>query len=122
MSLPAHVGVYGGGRMGAGIAHVFLNAGSAVTLIEVTDADVTMAKDRVRRSLANAEQRHALNASQCRGRREVDRNHNPGESRRVLTCHRGGYRSGSSEAVCPGSSAEECAGRRVGYEHELSLD
>ena len=31
---PAHVGVLGGGRMGAGIAHAFLLAGSHVTVVE----------------------------------------------------------------------------------------
>ncbi len=35
---PAHVGVLGGGRMGAGIAHAFLLAGSRVTVVE-RDAD-----------------------------------------------------------------------------------
>ena len=33
-STPARVGVLGGGRMGAGIAHAFLLAGSRVTVIE----------------------------------------------------------------------------------------
>ena len=32
--LPSHVGVIGGGRMGVGIAHAFLLAGSSVTLLE----------------------------------------------------------------------------------------
>lgn len=32
--LPAHVGVLGGGRMGAGIAHAFLVSGSEVTVVE----------------------------------------------------------------------------------------
>ena len=34
MTLPTHVGVYGGGRMGAGIAHAFLVSGAYVTIIE----------------------------------------------------------------------------------------
>ncbi len=36
--VPRHVGVLGGGRMGAGIAHAFLLAGSRVTVVE-RDAD-----------------------------------------------------------------------------------
>ncbi|WP_091034598.1 3-hydroxyacyl-CoA dehydrogenase family protein [Microbacterium oxydans] len=39
---PAHVGVLGGGRMGAGIAHAFLLAGSRVTVVE-RDADAAAA-------------------------------------------------------------------------------
>ena len=34
-AVPATVGVLGGGRMGAGIAHAFLIAGSRVTVVEV---------------------------------------------------------------------------------------
>lgn len=33
-SLPGRVGVIGGGRMGAGIAHAFLMAGAEVTIVE----------------------------------------------------------------------------------------
>jgi 3-hydroxybutyryl-CoA dehydrogenase len=40
--LPAHVGIIGGGRMGAGIAHAFLLAGSRVTIVE-RDADAAAA-------------------------------------------------------------------------------
>jgi len=32
--LPAVVGVYGGGRMGAGIAHAFLVSGAQVVVVE----------------------------------------------------------------------------------------
>lgn len=39
---PEHVGVLGGGRMGAGIAHAFLLAGSRVTVVE-RDADAAQA-------------------------------------------------------------------------------
>ena len=39
---PGHVGVLGGGRMGAGIAHAFLLAGSRVTVVE-RDADAAQA-------------------------------------------------------------------------------
>lgn len=54
-TVPRHVGVYGGGRMGAGIAHAFVVAGAAVTVVE-SDADAAEgARDRVIRSLRRAE-------------------------------------------------------------------
>ncbi|AWB96432.1 3-hydroxybutyryl-CoA dehydrogenase [Agromyces badenianii] len=49
---PADVGVLGGGRMGAGIAHAFLLAGSRVTVVE-RDADAaSAASGRVLESIA----------------------------------------------------------------------
>ena len=55
-SLPATVGVLGGGRMGAGIAHAFLISGSTVTVVE-RDAESAQAAygrvaDSVDKSLA----------------------------------------------------------------------
>lgn len=49
--VPQRVGVLGGGRMGAGIAHAFVLAGSAVTVVE-RDADAAAgARDRVERAI-----------------------------------------------------------------------
>ncbi|MFB4348948.1 3-hydroxyacyl-CoA dehydrogenase family protein [Microbacterium sp. CR_7] len=48
---PAHVGVLGGGRMGAGIAHAFLLAGSHVTVVERDEEAARAASDRVVNSL-----------------------------------------------------------------------
>jgi len=62
MNVPSKVGVYGGGRMGAGIAHAFILAGSAVTVVEVDDAAAAAAADRVRTSLAKAAERGAIPA------------------------------------------------------------
>lgn len=45
--LPARVGVLGGGRMGAGIAHAFLVSGSAVAIVERDDEQAAAARDRV---------------------------------------------------------------------------
>jgi len=59
-SLPETVGVYGGGRMGAGIAHAFLVAGTAVTIVENDDAAADAARDRVTASLQRAEERGKL--------------------------------------------------------------
>ncbi|WKN61053.1 3-hydroxyacyl-CoA dehydrogenase family protein (plasmid) [Rhodococcus opacus] len=54
MTLPVNVGVYGGGRMGAGIAHAFLLAGTSVTVIEADTTTAAAAQDRVDASLAKA--------------------------------------------------------------------
>ncbi|WP_223626311.1 3-hydroxyacyl-CoA dehydrogenase family protein [Microbacterium sp. EST19A] len=48
---PAHVGVLGGGRMGAGIAHAFLLAGSRVTVVERDGAAAEAASARVLESV-----------------------------------------------------------------------
>jgi 3-hydroxybutyryl-CoA dehydrogenase len=61
--LPGTVGVYGGGRMGAGIAHAFLAAGSDVVVVETDEAAVAGARDRVATSLLGAEQRGKLDGS-----------------------------------------------------------
>jgi 3-hydroxybutyryl-CoA dehydrogenase len=49
---PADVGVLGGGRMGAGIAHAFLLAGSRVTVVERDPAAAAAARTRVLESVA----------------------------------------------------------------------
>jgi 3-hydroxybutyryl-CoA dehydrogenase len=43
MTVPSHVGVIGGGRMGAGIAHAFLLAGASVTILERNEAAAAQA-------------------------------------------------------------------------------
>lgn len=45
--LPAHVGVLGGGRMGAGIAHAFLVSGAQVTVVEANPDAADAARGRV---------------------------------------------------------------------------
>lgn len=60
MSLPTRVGVYGGGRMGAGIAHAFLCSGTAVTVIEADDSAADRARDRIASSLTKAAERGVL--------------------------------------------------------------
>lgn len=60
---PGVVGVIGGGRMGAGIAHAFVLAGSRVVVVE-RDADAADAADaRIQRSLAISVDRGATTAS-----------------------------------------------------------
>ncbi|MEI5584098.1 3-hydroxyacyl-CoA dehydrogenase family protein [Agromyces sp. CCNWLW213] len=49
---PERVGVLGGGRMGAGIAHAFLLAGSHVTVVERDEAAAEAARGRVLDSVA----------------------------------------------------------------------
>lgn len=62
MSVPKQVGVYGGGRMGAGIAHAFLVAGSTVTIVESDDETAAAARGRVSDSLGKAEKRGVLSS------------------------------------------------------------
>jgi 3-hydroxybutyryl-CoA dehydrogenase len=50
--IPAMVGVLGGGRMGAGIAHAFVVSGSSVRIVERDDDQATAALDRVTSALA----------------------------------------------------------------------
>jgi 3-hydroxybutyryl-CoA dehydrogenase len=45
-SVPQRVGVIGGGRMGAGIAHAFLTAGASVTVVERDDEQAAAAWER----------------------------------------------------------------------------
>lgn len=59
MSAPRSVGVIGGGRMGAGIAHAFALAGSRVTVIERDVDSAAAAMARVRTSLARAVEKGA---------------------------------------------------------------
>lgn len=57
MTLPSRVGVYGGGRMGAGIAHAFLVSGVDVTIVESAPEAAAAARGRVEASLAKAVER-----------------------------------------------------------------
>ncbi|MGD7002226.1 3-hydroxyacyl-CoA dehydrogenase family protein [Corynebacterium halotolerans] len=45
--VPTTVGVLGGGRMGAGIAHSFLAAGAHVTVVDINDVAVEAARERI---------------------------------------------------------------------------
>ncbi|MDJ0350368.1 3-hydroxyacyl-CoA dehydrogenase family protein [Cryobacterium sp. PH29-G1] len=49
--VPDRVGVLGGGRMGAGIAHAFLLAGAHVALVERNDDEAAAALERVLRAV-----------------------------------------------------------------------
>jgi 3-hydroxybutyryl-CoA dehydrogenase len=60
MNLPPHVGVYGGGRMGAGIAHAFLVSAASVTILETSQETAHAAWGRVEASVAKAEERGNL--------------------------------------------------------------
>ncbi|GAA4478626.1 3-hydroxyacyl-CoA dehydrogenase family protein [Microbacterium panaciterrae] len=54
---PERVGVLGGGRMGAGIAHAFLLAGSHVVVVERDEPAALAARDRIRESLGRSVER-----------------------------------------------------------------
>lgn len=61
--VPARVGVLGGGRMGAGIAHAFLLAGSRVDVVERDRASAEAAADRIRQSVVRSVERGATSRS-----------------------------------------------------------
>jgi 3-hydroxybutyryl-CoA dehydrogenase len=54
---PARVGVLGGGRMGAGIAHAFLVKGADVVVVERDDASAQAGRERVESSAAKSIER-----------------------------------------------------------------
>ena len=54
---PERVGVLGGGRMGAGIAHAFLLAGSQVVVVERDETAAAAAGERIRASLLRSVER-----------------------------------------------------------------
>jgi 3-hydroxybutyryl-CoA dehydrogenase len=60
MGVPERVGVLGGGRMGAGIAHAFLIAGSTVTIVDQTDEWASAGAARVIRSVEASVARQAV--------------------------------------------------------------
>lgn len=55
---PARVGVLGGGRMGAGIAHAFLIKGADVVVVERDEASAQAGRERVEASAAKTVERH----------------------------------------------------------------
>lgn len=59
MSLPQNVGVLGGGRMGAGIAHAFLLAGARVHVVERDEDSADAARQRIEASLERSVARGA---------------------------------------------------------------
>lgn len=62
-SLPAKVGVLGGGRMGAGIAHAFLVNGSDVLVVERDEASAIAARERIESAAAKSIERGATDAN-----------------------------------------------------------
>lgn len=62
-AVPATVGVLGGGRMGAGITHAFLIAGSRVTVVEVDAPAAEAAKERVESDLAKSLERGKIDGN-----------------------------------------------------------
>ena len=63
VALPDRTGVLGGGRMGAGIAHALLLAGSRVTVVERNDEESQAARDRIERAVRASEKRGQLDGS-----------------------------------------------------------
>ncbi|MEX5293911.1 3-hydroxyacyl-CoA dehydrogenase family protein [Kocuria sp. CPCC 205268] len=63
LTVPAVVGVLGGGRMGAGIAHAFLLAGAQVTVVERDGQAAEAAQERVERDLAKSLERGSVDGN-----------------------------------------------------------
>jgi 3-hydroxybutyryl-CoA dehydrogenase len=61
--LPARVGVLGGGRMGAGIAHAFLVKGADVLVIERDEQSAEAARERVESAAAKSIDRGAVDVT-----------------------------------------------------------
>lgn len=57
--VPTLVGVLGGGRMGAGIAHSFLAAGAHVTVVDINDAAINAARERITHDIEGSIKRGA---------------------------------------------------------------
>ncbi|MEX3600059.1 3-hydroxyacyl-CoA dehydrogenase family protein [Kocuria carniphila] len=62
-TVPAKVGVLGGGRMGAGIAHAFLISGSNVTVVEANPQAAAAAKERIESDLAKSLERGKIDGN-----------------------------------------------------------
>ncbi|MFJ5646186.1 3-hydroxyacyl-CoA dehydrogenase family protein [Streptomyces sp. NPDC093223] len=60
------VGVYGGGRMGSGIAHAFAAAGLHVTVVESDEDAATTARRRIESALARAQAKGAVVEGSCK--------------------------------------------------------
>jgi 3-hydroxybutyryl-CoA dehydrogenase len=63
VNLPASVGVLGGGRMGAGIAHAFLVKGADVLVVERDETAAEAARERVESAAAKSIERGAAGAN-----------------------------------------------------------
>ncbi|MFF0902178.1 UNVERIFIED_CONTAM: 3-hydroxyacyl-CoA dehydrogenase family protein [Kocuria sp. CPCC 205316] len=63
LAVPAVVGVLGGGRMGAGIAHAFLLAGAEVTVVERDGQAAEAARERIERDLAKSLERGSVDGN-----------------------------------------------------------
>jgi 3-hydroxybutyryl-CoA dehydrogenase len=60
MSIPERVGVLGGGRMGAGVAHAFLLAGAEVVVVERSAELAAAARSRIHHNMAESARRGTL--------------------------------------------------------------
>jgi 3-hydroxybutyryl-CoA dehydrogenase len=65
--LPRHVGVLGGGRMGAGIAHAFLMADCTVLVVERDSGAADAARERIAESVAKSVERQLASGDANRG-------------------------------------------------------
>lgn len=62
-AIPTRVGVLGGGRMGAGIAHAFLISGASVTVVERDPQAAQAARERIESDLAKSLERGKIDGN-----------------------------------------------------------
>lgn len=62
--VPTTVGVLGGGRMGAGIAHSFLAAGAHVTVVDINDTAIAAARERITQDIEGSLKRGAAGTAE----------------------------------------------------------
>jgi 3-hydroxybutyryl-CoA dehydrogenase len=76
-AIPGRVGVLGGGRMGAGVAHGFVLAGATVVVVERDEQSAEAARERVESSLARSPERGGFdgNLDELTGRLSVSTDH-----------------------------------------------
>lgn len=76
-AIPGRVGVLGGGRMGAGVAHGFVLAGATVVVVERDEQSAEAARERVESSLARSLERGGFdgNLDELTGRLSVSTDH-----------------------------------------------
>jgi 3-hydroxyacyl-CoA dehydrogenase len=92
-----HLGVLGGGTMGAGIAAACLLAGLSVTIVERDDQRAGIARTRVLGILDDSAKRGLLDGRRAKGRSALTVATNFGPAGRMPPDHRGGVRGHGRE-------------------------
>lgn len=119
MTVPSHVAVVGGGRMGAGIAYAFILAGSHVTVVEQNDAAALVAHERIATLLTRSAQRAAQQATEQAA--EHAPQHHPHHDAAPHVPADGSVAAGSASNAADGSGTTTVA-TKAGEGFETSAD